>query len=319
MLHHRSLEGLLLSNTWVTIGSFDGIHRGHQALVQALVSAAHQAGSEAVVITFYPHPAVVLRGTRESYYLNTPEEQAELLESAGVDHLITLEFNQKLAASSAADFMTWINRALGINELWIGHDFTLGHDREGNQAALIAIGKEIGYRVKVIPPALQGGEIISSSRIRQLLTNGDVSRTACLLGRWYSLKETIIGGDRRGRTLGFPTANLVFPVERVLPAPGVYATLANLGDKRLEAVTNVGYRPTFKNQSIALVVEAHILDFNQDIYGQSMRLDFIRFLRSEVRFAHIQELIHQMQKDIETAREVLSHVKSPTDLPIECP
>jgi riboflavin kinase / FMN adenylyltransferase len=309
MQHLRSLDHVQLHSTWVTIGSFDGVHRGHQALVKSLVEQAHQAGSPALVITFFPHPAVVLRNISDPFYLTSPDERAELLSGLGVDYLITLPFSRELAAVSAGDFMQMLSSKLGLRNLWVGSDFALGRNREGDVPHLRQIGETLDFDVQVVEPVLENGEVISSSQIRAALSSGNVAEAARLLGRWYSITGEVVHGDGRGHSLGIPTANLSYWSQRLLPAFGIYANWVIAGEQRLPAVSNVGVRPMFLNPEIGPQVEAHILDFSQDLYGQVITVEFVEYLRSEQKYDSVDDLLAQIQKDIQKTREVLQHAR----------
>ncbi len=308
MQHHSSFDELNLEGSWVTIGSFDGVHRGHQAILTSLVQGAHTAGLPAVVVTFHPHPAVVLKKLQGPYYLTAPEERAELLAELGVDHVVTLPFTLEIAAQTAQQFMENLQRAVRLKMMLVGYDFALGRGREGDIPMLRALGQSMGYRLEVVSPSSVNGQVVSSTRIRQLVYQGQVSEAAGLLGRWYGLRGKIVHGDGRGRTIGLPTANLAVPVERVIPARGVYACLAWIHGELRPAVTNIGVRPTFTANVEIPRVEAHLLDFNEDLYGMEMRLDFVKFLRPEQRFSSSNTLLDQIRQDILHAREVLPYV-----------
>ena len=314
MQHLYSLENLHLKSTWLTIGVFDGVHHGHQALIRPFVEAAHQAGREAVVLTFFPHPVVVLRGLQGPFYLNSPEERARLMGDLGVDYVITLNFTRQLAALSAEEFIEMASEYLGMERLWAGNDFALGHNRQGDIATLTQLGQKYGYQVEVIPRVDFKGEIVSSSRIRKLLGQGDVAHAARLLGRWFSIGGQVIHGDGRGKGLGIPTANLDYSPERILPAFGIYATWSIIDGVRFPSVTNVGIRPTFKNINNNVQIEAYLMDFDRDIYGNMIQLEFVEYLRQEERFDSIQALVKQMHADIQNAREVLANDAKTTGL-----
>lgn len=305
MEHYWSLDAIQLRDAWLTIGSFDGVHRGHQEIIRRLTAGAHAVGVPAVVLTFHPHPASVLGKRKDAFYLSTPEERADLLGALGVDVVITHPFNKQVASMGAREFMESINAHLHLQKLWVGYDFALGRGREGDVPTLRRIGQELGYQVEEIPPIKVDGEIISSSLIRSLLGSGDVEQAAILLGRPYRLSGRVVPGDGRGRLIGVPTANLSIWTELTLPRAGVYVNLATIHGKTWKAVANVGVRPTFETQPVAPRVEAHILDFNGDLYGQEIHLDFISRLRDELRFPSVQALIDQMQRDILQTREVL--------------
>lgn len=309
MSHHRSLDNLKLDRSWLTIGVFDGVHRGHQVILRRLVAGAHAEGLPAVVVTFFPSPAVVLRDLRDPVYLSMPDERAELLAALGVDEVVTLEFNRQLASLPAADFMAWMKARLGIVHLCAGFDFALGHAREGNLPMLKQIGDQLGYTVTVVDPVAdpQNGAI-SSSRIRNLVANGEVRTAADLLGRRYAVNGVIAHGDGRGHGLGFPTANIAIPQQRLSPGFGIYATWIILRGQRFPSVTSIGVRPTFEQAPVAPRIEAHILDLPGDpnLYDQPVRLEFVEYLRPEMRFSQIQDLIDQIHQDIQQSREVLS-------------
>ncbi len=305
MEQYTSFEDVYLDSSWVTIGSFDGVHRGHQAIIHRLVDGAHKAGAQAVVVTFSPHPAVVLRGLKGPFFLTDPDERIELLAGLGVDALVTLTFDRKLASRSAADFVRDLCTHLGLRRLLVGYDFALGKGREGDVPTLTRLGEEMGYRVEVTQPVTDGDDVISSSRIRALLSAGDVATAGRYLGRPYSLTGIVVHGDGRGHGLGIPTANLETWPERIVPAVGVYATLTYVRGRPLQSVTNIGVRPTFEDQPASARVETHLLDFHQDLYGQKIRMEFIQFLRREQRFSSIEALLDQIHQDIQHAREAL--------------
>jgi len=308
MQHHDALDHLSLKHTWVSIGSFDGVHRGHQAILQYLVQHAHAAGAPAVVVTFFPHPAIVLRGLQGPFYLTPPDERAELMADLGVDHVVTLQFNRELSAYSAEDFMTLLSNHLGLSNLVVGYDFALGRGRQGDIHTLRYLGEGLGYDVDVIKPATINGQLISSTRIRDLITQGNVQDAAALLGRWYRLAGRVVHGDGRGRQIGIPTANLSIWNEQILPARGVYAALAWIHQRPAPAVINIGLRPTFETNTTMAKVEAHLLDFDEDLYGMELRLEFIKYLRQEQRFPSARALLDQIHIDIQNAREVLPYV-----------
>lgn len=308
MKHVTSLDALSLQNSWVTIGTFDGVHRGHQALIHTLVEGAHQQGHPAVVVTFYPHPTAVLGKSPPPGYLTSPDERARYLGELGVDWVVTLTFDHKMAGLSALQFMQWLTAHLGVRYLVIGYDFALGRGREGTPERLQAIGQQLGYEVILTHPIQAGEQPISSSHIRHLILQGEIESANQWLGRLYSIEGTVVPGDGRGHSLGFPTANLAFWPEKLLPANGVYATWAWIGERRLAAVTNLGLRPTFDSPLPSRHLEAHLLDFTGNLYHQTLRLAFVARLRPEQRFANIEALKAQIHNDIRKAREILNHV-----------
>jgi riboflavin kinase/FMN adenylyltransferase len=305
MRHYWSLEAVRLENAWLTIGSFDGVHRGHQKIIRKMTTGAHTAGSPAVVLAFFPHPAVVLRKRQELFYLTSPEERAEILENLGVDVVITHPFDLEIANLDARQFLFEIKSHLSLSHLWVGYDFALGRNREGNVPTLRRLGHELGYKLHVVKPVQDSSGYVSSSLIRNKLSEGDLSTVNLLLGRPFRMDGTVIHGDGRGRTLGIPTANLQIWPEHALPKAGVYVCRAYIGSKNWGALTNVGVRPTFETQPTSPRVEAHLLDFDRDLYGQSIRLEFIARLRDEQRFPNVPALVAQIQEDIFRGRKIL--------------
>jgi riboflavin kinase/FMN adenylyltransferase len=294
---------------WVTIGSFDGVHKGHQSIVRRLAQSAHTPGEEngpAFVLTFHPHPAVVLRGRVDRLYLSSVEERRVWLAELGVDGLVEQPFTRQLAEQSAQEFCERLVQRLGMRHLLVGHDFALGRNREGDFATLQRLGEQMGFQVHRTRPLRIGGEVVSSSRIRQALALGDVQTARKLLGRPYAVEGPIVSGDGRGRTIGIPTANIVLPEQRVLPAVGVYACLACMdGEADVKAVANLGLRPTFTQGAVDLRLEAHLLDVRADLYGKTMRLAFMARLRDEIRFESKEALLAQIAADIQKARRLL--------------
>ncbi len=307
MPHYQSLEGVSLANTWLTIGSFDGVHRGHQEIIRQLVTGARDANATSVAITFHPHPAVVLGKRSNPLFLTTPEERASLLGEFGVDVVVTYPFDTATSQLSAWDFMARLHQHLGLRRLLVGQDFALGRGREGNVDRLRVLGEEFGYSVEVIPPILNGDVVISSSQIRSILLEGDVEHAARLLGRCYSVSGQVVHGDDRGKSLGIPTANLSVWTERTIPKAGVYVCRALVDGEYWGAVTNIGIRPTFENLPVIPRIEAHLLDFDADIYERQISLEFVSRLRDEQRFSDIQSLIKQIHTDIQRAREILQN------------
>ncbi len=306
MAHFRNLNDVQLDGaSVVSIGVYDGVHRGHQRLLSELVAQAHQVGQRAVVISFFPHPDVVLRGVVGRYYLTTPDERAALLEQLGVDVVITLAFDERLRQMRAAAFVDQLVARLRMCELWVGADFALGYQREGNVAYLSTLGESRGYRVQTVELVTysEAGAVISSTSIRELLLQGRVELAREWLGRSYHLSGEVVHGDKRGRLIGFPTANLAVWDEVVIPLNGVYAGWATVRGQRHAAVTNIGTRPTFDGVSVR--VEPHLLDFDADIYGEALTVTFEQRLRAEQKFAGIDALRAQLAQDVEAARRAL--------------
>ena len=305
MIHYHSLEEVSLLGSWLTIGVFDGVHRGHQEILANLTAGAHQNDVPAVVLTFWPHPAVVLGKRYDLKTLTMPEERAELLGAQGVDAVITHPFTPDFAQLSARDFMRRISHRLGLRSLWIGYDFALGHNREGNLERLTELGKEFRYEVQAVGPVKNGEDVLSSSLIRKRIRAGDVSKAAENLGRYYSLSGPVIHGDGRGRKINIPTANLDYPQDKVIPANGVYVCWAWIGDEKHPAAINIGINPTFTPDKQTPNVEAHILDFDRDLYGQEIKLEFVQYLRPELKFDSVEALLEKIHEDIAQTREIL--------------
>ncbi len=315
MRHLNSLQEIHLKNAWVTIGSFDGVHIGHQFIVGNLVKAAHAAGAPAVVVTFYPHPAVVLRGIPNPYYLSTPDERAQLLEELGVDVVVTLPFDKVMAELGAEVFINLLHENLDMKELWVGEGFALGKNRQGDVARLIELGQQFNYSVKSFEPIKVGEEIISSSTIRKALATGDVARATELLGRPYRISGEVVHGAGRGHRLGFPTANLKIDPIKLLPANGIYVTWAWWQRKRFPGVTNVGMRPTYDDHLTVPSVEPYVIEFDQDLYGENLTLEFIQYIRPEEKFDNEDALKLRIQDDIRIANEVFSHAPRTPRIP----
>jgi riboflavin kinase/FMN adenylyltransferase len=305
--HVQSLADLRLERpSVVTIGVFDGMHRGHQHLIRELVDEARATGRLAVAITFFPHPDVVIRGWTGRYYLTTPEDRAALLAQLGIDYVVTLPFDAHLRQIRAADFVDQLLRHLNMSALWVGSDFAMGYKREGNIDFLRVEGSAKGFQLEVIDLIVNDHAAISSSAIREALLAGSVERARDLLGRSYAVSGEVVHGEARGRRIGFPTANIAAWDQLIIPANGVYAGWASLDDEpeRFMAVTNVGVRPTFNGDSVT--VEAHLLDFDRDIYGRRLHFTFEHRLRSEMRFEGIAQLIDQIGRDVEAGRAALT-------------
>ncbi len=291
--------------SYLTIGNFDGVHRGHQALVESMLAAAHAQDCQAGVLTFDPHPLTVVRPDIPLHYLTAIDERIELLSAHGLDFVVVLPFTRATAATSAADFMRILVERLRLRSLWVGPDFALGRGREGTPERLALLGVDLGYTLHMIAPFQALGGPVHSSRIRGLLSEaGAVGEAAALLGRPYAVWGTVMRGAGRGRLLGYPTANLDVPASRLAPAFGIYACWAWSGARGYPAAVSIGVRPTFDNGAPS--VEAYLLDFQGDLYGKELGLSFIRRLRPEQKFAGAEALIAQMDRDVAAARRILA-------------
>ncbi len=286
----------------VTIGKFDGVHRGHQHLIARLVERAQAEGLASVVVILYPNPSTVLRPGTAVTYLSSLEERLQLLRRLGPDRVGILPFTSEIATLSPNDFVSLLMEELSMRLLLVGPDFALGRNREGTLGVLRKIGAERGFRVETADLLAQDGEKIGSSAIRHALAAGDVEEVARLLGRPFSLQGPVVAGAHRGAGLGFPTANIAIGLDRALPAFGVYVTRAFVREAEYQSCTNIGVRPTFDSEPRP-TVEAFILDFEDDIYGQDARIDVLHRLRDELRFESADDLVTQMHRDIEDTRE----------------
>lgn len=304
MQYHRALEQVqITAPTVLTIGKFNGMHLGHQHLLAQVVARARALGSQSAALTFEPHPALVLQPEHERVYLTPQQERDQLLAASGIDHLIVLRFDQALMQLTAEQYMRNLCDHINLRELWVGPDMHVGYRRQGTVAVLSEIGQQLGYIVHPIEKLLVDGQPVSATRIRDLLQAGAVEQVPALLGRPFAVIGAVVRGDQRGRTIGFPTANVAVAPRDVLPADGVYACRVTLPEgSQHNAVTNVGVRPTFG--VLGRTVEAHLLDWSGDLYGQQLRVTFVERIRPEQKFSGIDELKAQIGRDAARAREL---------------
>jgi riboflavin kinase/FMN adenylyltransferase len=292
--------------TVLTVGVFDGVHLGHQYLVSQTVSRAKELGCLSAVLTFDPHPEIVLRPGGDPIYLTSLDERMQLLRALGVDLRLLLHFDKTVAGLPAADFLDLIQKRINLRELWIGPDFALGRKREGGLRVLEELGQRHSFRVCAVPEYILDDEIVSSTRIRRCLAAGDIALASRLLGRPVHLRGKVVEGFRRGRQIGFPTANLAVDLDVVIPADGVYAVCAYIGGRAFKAVTSIGVRPSFDNGH--RTIETYLLGFDGDIYGQDLLLEFHERLRGEAKFDNVKALVTQIEQDVARAREILAPV-----------
>jgi riboflavin kinase/FMN adenylyltransferase len=287
----------------VALGVFDGVHVGHRAILGAAVVHAREAGMPAVACTFDPHPMEILQPERAPLAITTLDERLALIEECGLDATVVLPFTRGLAAMEPEAFVKDVLLTrLGAREIVVGFNHRFGRGARGDVAMLRSLGERLGFRTHIAEPLMVEGVAVSSTEVRASLQRGDLDSAARLLGRRYTLRGSIGHGAERGRTLGFPTANLM-PARPVLVAPGVYACMAEVAGQKERAVVNVGVRPTFGEATLA--VEAYLLDFSGDIYGQTMVLTFMSRIREERRFPSVDALKTQIQADAEEARRRL--------------
>jgi riboflavin kinase/FMN adenylyltransferase len=293
-------------NAWLTIGNFDGVHLGHQALIHGLREKAQAQNGQTLVLTFWPHPRVVLGYISEAFLLTIQQEKQRQLQLAGADLVLTLPFDQTLADMSAEAFLEQLIGSLKPAGLLVGPEFRLGKDRQADFAYLQNFCMSEGVACETFPPFQLGGQVVSSNRIRASLMKGEVEKAAELLGRAFSLEGIIQRGKQIGRKLGFPTANLIPEPLQLLPRFGVYATRVFLEEQVLMGVTNVGVRPTFEADA-APNVETLILDFDDKIYHEMIRIEFLNFLRPERRFEQVEDLIAQVKDDEAQTRRIFQY------------
>jgi riboflavin kinase / FMN adenylyltransferase len=288
----------------VTLGNFDGLHLGHQELIGKVIARAREIGAASVVVTFRPHPLKILAPEKCPPLISIYEEKIRLFEKLGIDVLVKIPFTRDFAKMSPEDFVKNILcDALGAKEIFVGYNYRFGRGREGTIATLKTLGEKFDFSVREVEQVSLKGEVISSTKIRHLLSDGEVEHAARLLGRTYAITGIVVRGDGRGKGLGFPTANIA-PKHSIVPADGVYAVRLFVRDKFYDGIANIGLRPTFGKNVLA--IEVHIFEFNEDIYGEEISLYFVGRIRKERKFAAAADLIKQIHADIETARQMLA-------------
>ena len=290
----------------VTIGNFDGVHKGHQVLLKKTCDIAEKNNGSAIAFTFEPHPLKIISPENCPPLLTSYTQKMKWIESYGIDLAICADFNSDFANQSPRSFAENILcKKIGAREVVVGFDYAFGKGREGTISHLKEMGKEFNFIVHVIEPVKSNGHMVSSSSLREMIGSGRVETAKELLGRNYSLQGEVIHGRKRGKDLGFPTANLKIE-DAMAPATGVYAVNAFLDSQRKHAVANVGYNPTFGSKE--LNVEAHIFEFNEDIYGKTMEIEFVSRIRDEIKFSSVESLTEQIRKDILKAKNILEFI-----------
>ncbi|WP_083676170.1 bifunctional riboflavin kinase/FAD synthetase [Paenibacillus sp. FSL H8-0548] len=291
----------------IAIGHFDGVHRGHQNVIRQAVAEAKESEMLSAVLTFDPHPKEVL-GQGDHYYrcLTPLDVKTALFEKLGVDLVFIMRFDLEFAEVTPERFVNDVLRVLRAKQVVVGFDFNFGHRGLGNTETLMQLGQP-DISVHVIEPLIEKGIKVSSTYIREALEAGDFELAHSLLGRSYEVKGIVVHGDKRGRTIGFPTANLQINDPYIAPRIGVYAITAWIGEKAYSGVLNYGLKPTFNKNDPHPIMEAHLFDFNGDIYGEQIRLQFISFIRAEIKFNSIDDLIKQIEADSERAKEILGY------------
>lgn len=287
----------------IAIGVFDGVHVGHQALIRQSADRAKQERGRALAATFDPLPIQALAPGAPPSALSNVEERSRFLHEAGASDVVVFSFTKEFAGLTADEFVRRLAGAGEVRQIFVGADFQFGHDRGGNVRTLAAAGATHGFEVVVASPVKQAGEVVSSTRIRNDLLAGDVEDAARLLGRPYRVRGTVVHGAKRGRALGFPTINLAVPPERLLPRDGIYAMTVRVRDEEVMAAASLGVRPTFGGGDRRL--EAYLLDWKGEVYGDTIEAAFVKRLRDELRFASAEELTDQIARDVEATRAAL--------------
>ena len=291
----------------ITLGNFDGIHLGHQALIGGAVAEAKRLGVPAAVLTFEPHPMKVLAPERAPKMLLAHKDKMQLMQSLGVDIVVVQHFDLSFAKLSAQEFVReLLVGRLKAKKIWVGRDLRFGQARKGSVDDLVRWGPELGFQVAVVEPIVVDGVRVSSSHIRQLLNEGRVEEVEPMLGRYHFVSGRVTGGHRRGRDLGFPTANISARTE-VRPLDGIYATLFQLGERTFLSASSVGFNPTFGTGP--RTIESFILNFNDDVYGEAVKLSFVRRIRAEAKFTSVDALIAQIRADVECAGAIFRDLK----------
>lgn len=307
IFRHIEDRRLRLTRSIVTMGNFDGLHLAHHCLVGNAVEDAHQLGIPSVVLTFEPHPLKVLAPERAPKLILAHKDKMQLLQSFGIDIVVIQTFDTSFASLQPETFVrNFLIDRLHIEKIWVGRDFRFGQGRKGTISDLVGWGTELEFKVGAVDPILVGGVRVSSSRIRQLVEEGRVDEAERMLGRYHFISGKVVTGHHRGRGLGFPTANISTRTE-VIPLDGIYATIVEIGGERRLSVSNVGVNPTFGTGP--RTVESFILDFDHDIYGDPLKLYFVKRIRPEKKFASVEQLVAQMHDDVKNARAIFDRLE----------
>jgi len=292
-----------LASPVLTLGNFDGVHRGHQAIFKQVIERARQINGTAIAFTFEPHPLKVLAPERSPRLLNTFHGKMKLFSATGLDVVICANFTRTFADQNPEDFArTVLHEKLGVKEVYVGYDYAFGKGREGSIESLKKMGQTHGFQVGVVEAIQVNGMVVSSSVIRDLISSGRVDEAVYLLDRYYSIEGEVVHGAHRGRSLGFPTANLKTANE-LIPGLGVYAVLVQVAGRTLKGVASIGIRPTFDSGPVS--IEVYLFEFNDDLYGNVVEVSFVKRLRGEEKFPDVNALVGQIRKDVQHAGEVL--------------
>jgi riboflavin kinase/FMN adenylyltransferase len=311
MQHFSSLDDIHLKKAYVSVGSYDGVHRGHREIVSRLTRAAHQAAVPAVVVTFYPHPTEILGRPKGPFYLSLPDERADLLGQVGVDIVVTVNFTRSVRELSAREFVSWLKMNLGMEKLYVGFDFKMGYEGDGDLAALSRIGDELGYSVEITPPFLIDDRPVSSTQIRTLLLTGEVRKAACLLGRRYSITESVLGDSLTGARSDMVWTAISFPQERIVPGNGVYAAWAWVNDRKYAAACYTGfYAASLPDGAVGQKEHGQLsslalMNYAGNLARQKIRIEFVDRIRGgQGDFVDAKDSL-QLEQDIQSLREKL--------------
>lgn len=306
VLHSISELSRLRGPLFLAIGVFDGVHRGHQAVISTSADHARAAGGTPVVVTFDPHPEKLLRPESAPRLLSATQHKIALIQALGVEHLLIIKFDKEFAATEPEDFVEQlVTNSKPLREICVGHEWSFGKKRRGNLELLKTLGGKFNFGVIGVPPIKANDEVVSSTAIRQSIERGDFARAAAMLGREYTILGTVTHGDSLGKKIGFPTANLSAHNEQ-FPPNGVYAATARMTDGVYRGVVNLGVRPTVTKGTADRVLEIHLLDFDRDIYGRDVEVRFVKFLRPESKFENVDALVAQIRRDVEQARALFN-------------
>jgi riboflavin kinase/FMN adenylyltransferase len=301
------MRNIKLSNSFITVGAFDGVHRGHQEILQMLKSKAQEKFGKPVVVTFWPHPSHVI-GAKPLMLLNTLEEKKNLIRSFGINEVIVLPFTYEFSRINSHDFIkNYLIEQFGMKYFLVGYNHHFGSDRQNDIHILKHYGNEYGFDVEKASPIEVDGDRISSTKIRHAITEGKLDLANLYLGYNYYLGGKVVKGQMLGRTIGFPTANVQVEDEfKIIPKDGVYAAKVKIGEKTYPGMLNIGHRPTVNKDILHKTIEVHILDFNKDIYEHHIKVEFVHRLRDEVKFKDIVELKNQLFRDMQQVRKILA-------------
>lgn len=306
MIVFKGIENITedFRGSFVTIGNFDGVHLSHQFICRKLASEAKTAGAKSLIITFDPHPKMILHpDIRPFYLITTLEEKLKLLEGCGIDGVLVIPFSMDYSRVTAEEFVHgFLGKKLAIKKIIVGHDYTFGQGKKGSSDYLISCGREMGFAVEVVDAFKTGDKIISSTLIRNLIIKGDFEMVTALLGRCYNIAGLVVSGRGRGVGLGFPTANIE-PEKELLPPAGIYAAFVEVEGKRFMAALNIGEKPTFEDYTFTF--EAHLMDFSGDLRGKRLNTEFVEKLRDIIKFDDPERLKTQIAADVEKARSIL--------------